>query len=279
VEPPQPPAPDPGQPASGPPKVAPRDAGLSEHARRNRAAWNADADDYQARHGQQLAGDGKAWGTWNLPESELHVLGDVAGRDILELGCGAAQGAIDLARAGAWPVGLDLSEGQLAHARRLILEAGVEVALVQASAEAVPLADASFDLVFCDHGAMNFADPYRTVPEVARLLRPGGLFAFCHLSPIVDLCWPDAADRAGDRLVRDYFGMHRIEAVDEVVFQLPYGEWMRLFRASGLEILDLIEPRPAPDAVSSYRDDEDRAWARRWPAECIWRLRRAWPPG
>jgi hypothetical protein len=92
VEPPQPPAPDPGQPASGPPKVAPRDAGLSGHERRNRAAWNADADDYQARHGQQLAGDGKAWGTWNLPESELHVLGDVAGRDILELGCGAAQG-------------------------------------------------------------------------------------------------------------------------------------------------------------------------------------------
>lgn len=68
-------------------------------------------------------------------------------------------------------------------------------------------------------------------------------------------------------------------AVDEVVFQLPDGEWIRLFRANGFEILDLIEPRPAPDAVSSYRDDEDRAWARRRPAECIWRLRRAWPPG
>jgi len=125
------------------------------------------------------------------------------------------------------------------------------------------------------HGAMNLADPYRTVPEVARLLRPGGLFAFCHLSPIAELCWPDTADRAGERLVRDDFGMHRIDAVDEVVFQLPYGEWIRLFCASGLEILDLIEPRPAPDAVSSYRDDEDRAWARRWPAECIWRLGRS----
>ena len=68
-------------------------------------------------------------------------------------------------------------------------------------------------------------------------------------------------------------------AVDDVVFQLPDGEWIRLFRANGFEILDLIEPRPAPDAVSPYRDDEDRAWARRRPAECIWRLRRAWPPG
>ena len=122
---------------------------------------------------------------------------------------------------------------------------------------------------------MNFADPYRTVPEVARLLRSGGLFAFCHLSPILDLCWPDAADRAGDRLVRDYFGMHRIDDDDEVVFQLPYGEWIRLFRAHGFEILELIEPRPAPDAVSTYRDDQEQAWSRRWPAECIWRLRRA----
>ena len=72
----QPPAPEPSLSAGDPPKVAPRDAGLSEHARRNRVAWNADADDYQARHGQQLAGDAKAWGTWGLPESELGVLGD-----------------------------------------------------------------------------------------------------------------------------------------------------------------------------------------------------------
>jgi SAM-dependent methyltransferase len=266
--------PEPCPSASDPLQGAPVDGGVSGHEWRNRAAWNADADDYQARHGRDLAGDGKAWGTWGLPESELQVLGDVAGCDVLELGCGAAQGSIDLARAGARPVGLDLSEGQLAHARRLLLQAGVQVPLVHASAEAVPLADASFDIVFCDHGAMNFADPYRTVPEVARLLRPGGLFAFCHLSPIVDLCWPDDAERASDRLVRDYFGMHRIDAVDEVVFQLPYGEWIRLFRANGFEVLDLIEPRPAADAVSSYRDDAERDWARRWPAECIWRLRR-----
>jgi SAM-dependent methyltransferase len=271
----QPPAPEPSLSASDPPRVAPRDAGLSEHARRNRAAWNADADDYQAQHGQQLAGDGRAWGTWGLPESELHVLGDVAGRDILELGCGAAQGSIDLARAGARPVGLDLSEGQLGHARRLLAQAGVKVPLVQASAEAVPLADASFDIVFCDHGADELR---RSLPHRSRG-RPAaaawGLFAFCHLSPIADLCWRDDADRAGERLVRDYFGMHQIDAVDEVVFQLPYGEWIRLFRANGLDILDLIEPSPAPDAVSSYRNDEDRAWARRWPAECIWRLHRA----
>jgi len=101
----------------------------------------------------------------------------------------------------------------------------------------MPFAAGSFDIVFCVHGAMNFTTPTERVPEVARRLRPGGLFAFCHLSPIANLCWSDDADRAGDRLVRDYFGMHRIDAGDKVVFQLPYGEWIRLFLANGFEIL------------------------------------------
>jgi SAM-dependent methyltransferase len=215
-----------------------------------------------------------AWGVWQVPESELQVLGEVVNRHILELGCGAAQWSIALAQAGAQPVGLDLSEQQLRHARQLMAAAGVQVPLIQATAEAVPLAAGSCDIVFCDHGAMTFADPYGTVPEVARLLRRGGLFAFSHNSPILELCWPTDAERPGDRLVHDYFGMHQIESDDEVGFQLPYGEWIRLFRTHGLEVLDLIEPRPAPDAISSYRDDEERAWSRRWPAECIWRLRR-----
>jgi SAM-dependent methyltransferase len=249
--------------------------GLTDDAAFNRAAWNADADAYQAESGPQLeASGGMAWGVWQIPEADLHVLGEVAGRDILELGCGAAQWSIALARAGARPVGLDLSDRQLEHARRLMAAAGVSFPLIHASAEAVPLPDAGFDIVFCDHGAMTFADPYLTVPEAARLLRPGGLFAFSHGSAILDLCWPADAERAGDRLVNDYFGLHRLTFPDEISFQLPYGEWIRLFRATGLEILDLIEPRPAPDATSSYRDGQERDWSRRWPAESIWRLRK-----
>lgn len=248
----------------------------ADHVGRNRAAWNADADAYQARNAATLgAGDGPGWGVWRVPESRLRVLGDVAGRDVLELGCGGAQWSIALARAGARVIGLDLSERQLAHAARLSRAAGVRVPLVQAGAEAVPLADASFDIVFCDYGAMTFADPHRTVPEVARLLRPGGLFAFNTSSPLLDLCWADDAERAGDRLVRDYFGLHRLpDDAGKISFQLPYGQWIGLFRSNRLEILELIEPRPVPDAVSTYRDDQERAWSRRWPAECIWRLRR-----
>ena len=136
----------------------------AEHAARNRAMWDDYSDEYQARHGEDLAeSGGLAWGTARIPESELRVLGDFIGRDILEFGCGAAQWSIALARLGAHPVGLDLSRRQLEHARRLMAEAGVDFPLVHASAEAVPLPAASFDVVFCDHGAMSFADPYRTV--------------------------------------------------------------------------------------------------------------------
>jgi len=250
-------------------------SGLTEHASRNHEMWEGYSDEYQERHGHQLAeSGGAAWGTYQYPEAELHVLGDVAGKDILEFGCGAAQWSIALAKRGARMVGLDFSSRQLEHARRLMAEAGVDFPLVTASAEAVPLPDESFDIVFCDHGAMTFADPYRTVPEASRLLRPGGLFAFNHHSPIEAMAWAPDAEHAGDRLVLDYFGMHRLDDDDTISFQLPYGEWIRLFRANGFAIEDLIEPRPRPDASSSYRDAESIAWARRWPSESIWRLRR-----
>jgi SAM-dependent methyltransferase len=249
---------------------------LSAHARRNRAFWNQLADRYQAEQGPQLAIHGAAWGVWQIPEAELRVLGDVVGRDVLELGCGAAQWSIVLARRGARAVGLDLSERQLDHARRAIAAANVEVALVHASAEDVPLPDASFDIVFCDHGAIGFADPARAIPEVARLLRPGGLFAFSMYTPFAEVCWPATDDEPGDRLANDYFGMGRVDVGDSphVEFQLGYGDWIRLFVAHGLVVDDLVELRPAADATSTYRSAGARAWARRWPLEHIWRLRR-----
>ncbi len=249
---------------------------LTPHADRNRSAWNDMSDEYQDRNGPLLAGSGgMAWGVWQIPEAELHVLGEVRDKDILELGCGAAQWSIALARAGARPVGLDLSERQLDHARRLMADAGVDFPLLHASGEAVPLPDASFDIAFCDYGAMTFGDPYLTVPEVSRLLRPGGLFAFNHASPILAISWALDAERAGDRLVCDYFGMHASDDGETIDFNLPFGEWIRLFRQHGFTVEDLIEPRPAADAVSTYRDELERDWSRRWPAESIWRLRRA----
>src|SRR5688572_24386833 len=115
-------------------------------ARTNRAAWDKTAADYQRDHGQDLKGDAAlAWGLWRVPEAEVGALGDVRGKDILELGCGAAQWSIALVGLGARPVGLDNSSGQLAHARRDMETAGVSVPLVQSAAEETPFVDGSFD--------------------------------------------------------------------------------------------------------------------------------------
>jgi len=245
--------------------------------RKNLRCWNDWSDEYQSEHGAGLVQHPRAWGVWRTPETTLNVLGDVLGKDILEFGCGAAQWSIALAQDGARPVAFDLSDRQLAHARRLMQRADVTFPLLQADAEKVPLAAASFDIVFCDHGAMTFAKPERTVSEVARLLRPGGRFAFCQSSPLRDLCWDHETDAIEARLARDYFGMERIEDDVQVIYQLPYGEWVRLFRRHGFVVEDLIEIRPPAGARSFYPEYIDRGWARRWPAENIWKLTKTVP--
>lgn len=247
-----------------------------DDAERNRAFWDASADEYQAVQGHQLDAVGAGWGVWQIPEAELGILGEVDGRDVLELGCGAAQFGIELARRGARVIGLDVSQRQLDHAARRVTEAGVAVGLIHASADEVPLPSDSVDIVFGDHGAMGFADPYRTVPEVARLLRDGGLLAFSMFTPLAEACWPGGADGPVERLANDYFGMHRVDLghADHVEFQLPYGEWIRLFVTNGFIVEDLVELRPGPAATSTYIGEDAHGWARRWPLEHAWKVRR-----
>ncbi|MGO1079306.1 class I SAM-dependent methyltransferase [Inquilinus sp. CA228] len=218
-----------------------------------------------------------AWGYWRVPEAVLNILGDVSDRDVLELGCGAARWSIALAQRGARPVALDISPRQLGHARRLMDAAGVDFPLVEACGEQVPLPDASFDIVFCDWGAITYGDPLQSVPEAARLLRPNGLLAFSTWTPIASLCLDLPKGQIGPALVNDYFGMHRKDWMGiEVQFQLPYGEWIRLFGRAGLIIEDLIEIRRPAGATSTYLapDAPEMEWALHWPMEHVWRLRR-----
>ncbi len=243
----------------------------------NRAFWDRRSDDYQERHRELVGRPEPRWGSWQgaKSESELRILGDVSGKDVLEVGCGAARWSILLAQLGARVVGLDNSERQLEHAREAMAAAGVDFPLVHAAAESIPLPDESFDVAFCDHGAVgSFGDPLRVIPEVARVLRPGGLMAFCHFTPFSWVCVGDDGERH-DRLERDYFGMHRAEDSEgSVHFQLPYGEWIRLLRRNGFVVEQLVELRPPEDAESTYLTADEIAWARRWPLEEIWKARK-----
>jgi len=212
---------------------------------------------------------------WQLPDSELGVLGDVSGLDVLELGCGAGQFGAVLVRLGARLVGIDNSGKQLEFARRRFADEGLDAELVHGSAESLPFEDARFDLVVADHGANRFADPYLWLPEVARLLRPGGVLAFSGGTAFEVLCLDEPSDTWDMRLHRDWFGMHRQTWSDGAVeFELTYGDWIRLFRANGFVIEALVEVQPPEGAASTYRNEAETAWARRWPMEQIWKVRK-----
>jgi SAM-dependent methyltransferase len=251
-----------------------------DDVRTNLAHGEASSGEYQATNSSQLnRWDLLGWGTWDVPEDEVHALGDVDGLDALELGCGACQFGIKVAMRGARVTGLDFSENQLAGAVPNMEETGVRFPLVRASAEELPFADASFDLVFCDHGATSFTDPHLTIPEAARVLRPGGLLVFDMATPIIWMAWGEDPDGGPptNELRTPYFGMGRVEAADPnwqtVEWQLPYGDWIRLFRRSGLIVEDLIELRPAEGATTTY-DFAPLAWARDYPGEHIWKTRK-----
>jgi len=249
-----------------------------DHVERNRAAWNELAKDFVAFGERAWADDEPSWGIWSVPEAELHVLpDDLDGLDAIELGCGTAYVSAWLARRGARPVGIDLSSAQLATARRLQAEHGLDFPLIEGNAERVPLPDASFDLAISEYGACLWADPHRWVPEAARLLRPGGRLIFLTNGTLMMLCVPDDADSpAGATLLRDYFGMHRFEWPDDdtIEFHLGYGDWVRRLRANGFQVEDLIEVRPGPDATTTFEGIVTLDWARRWPCEEIWKARK-----
>lgn len=251
---------------------------LPEHVRRNREHWDENAAEYAAPGAANWASDEPSWGIWGVPESEVHVLPDaLEGRDVVELGCGTAYVSAWLARRGARPVGIDNSPAQLETARRLQREHGLEFPLLLGSAETLPFPDASFDLAISEYGASIWADPYRWVPEAARVLRSGGELIFLVNGTLLMLAVPDteAEGPATERLRRPYFGMHRFEWPDSpgIEFHLGYGDWIRLLRASGFEVEDLVEVRPPKGSTTRY-GFVTLEWARRWPCEHVWRARR-----
>jgi SAM-dependent methyltransferase len=250
--------------------------GVESSIARNQRYWTDEALRYVEAGRRSWGQADPTWGIWSVPEHDVGVLPDVTGADVVELGCGTAYVSAWLARRGARPVGVDPTAAQLATARMLQDEFELRFPLVRAAGEGVPLRAGSFDLVVSEYGAAIWADPYRWIPEAARLLRPGGDLVFLGNSSLLMLCVPDEDGVPADPLLRrPQFGMHRFEWPDDpgVEFHLSHGDMIRLLRASGFEVLDLVELRPHPGASSGY-DFVTLEWARQWPSEEIWVARR-----
>ncbi len=242
---------------------------------RYREAWDDWATDYADAGHRAWSQTDPSWGIWGVPESAVGMLPEhPAGLTAIELGCGTAYASAWLARRGARVLGIDNSSAQLRTAARLQDEFELSFPILQADAKRVPFADASFDLAISEYGASIWADPYRWIPEASRVLRPGGRLNFLVNGALLQLCAEDDGNvPASNTLVRDYFGIHRFEWPDSVEFHLGYGDWIRLLRANGFEVEDLVELRPH-DGASSRHPFVTYEWARRWPSEEVWKARK-----
>jgi SAM-dependent methyltransferase len=214
----------------------------------SRRWWDSDADDYQAEHGAFLGDLDFVWCPEGLREADARLLGDVRGRRVLELGCGAAAGARWLAGQGAVVAALDLSEGMLRHAREAAGRTGVTVPLVQADALALPFAGGSFDIVCTAFGAVPFvADSAAVMREVARVLRPGGAWVFSLTHPMRWVFW-DEPDESGLLVHNSYFDRSPyVERDDDgtvtyIEQHRTLGDRVRELVGAGFALRDLVEP-------------------------------------
>jgi SAM-dependent methyltransferase len=229
--------------------VTRREAEQSETARANRSWWDANADEYQAEHGEYLGDVRFLWCPEGVYEDEAGLLGAISGREVLEIGCGAGQCSRWLVDQGAHAVAFDLSARQLQHARRLDEQLGrPALRLVQADATALPFADASFDVACSAFGAVPFvADSALLMREVARVLRPGGRWVFSVTHPF-RWALPDLPDDEGLVVRHSYFDRRPYVEQDEdgeavyVEHHRTIGDRIRELTGAGLAVQDVVEP-------------------------------------
>jgi SAM-dependent methyltransferase/ADP-ribose pyrophosphatase YjhB (NUDIX family) len=219
-----------------------------------RAAWNAIARSYQARH--KISTDIVHYGPGVPSEEELGLVGDVQGKRVLEIGCGGGQCTIAFARRGALAVGKDLSDEQVAFARELAASEGVEARFYQGSVEDLSeFPDASQDVVFSAHGLSYVADIAACFAEAYRVLKPGGVFVFSGDHPLANVLSEDGPPWVVERGYWDAEQVWRWEPDEPKPlmrsYYRPLGETFQHLVDAGFMVERILEPRPIDDAKRS----------------------------
>jgi SAM-dependent methyltransferase len=264
--------PEQGTPYDRPVRVERRPVDEQQSRAANGPDWDRYADEYQATHGSYLGDAGFLWGPEGLTEDEAGILGEVRDRDVLEVGSGAGQCSRWVRAHGGRGFGIDLSHRQLQHSRRIDAETGIAAPAALATATALPFAEDSFDVVFSSFGALQFVAAIDVaVAETARVLRPGGRYAFSITHP-TRWMFPDDPGQPGLTASQSYWDRTPYVEVDDATGRVAYvehhrtlGDWVALLARHGFRLTDLLEPE--------WPEGLDRVWGG-WSA-----LRGKYTPG
>ena len=243
--------------------------------------WDANAEAWTAL---SRAGYDQSRDVFNTPQF-LAILPDIRGKAGLDIGCGEGHNTRLLARRGGRMTALDISSKFLDYARQSERDSPLGIEYIHASAQRLPLPDASFDFATAFMSLMDVPQPESAVLEAFRVVRPGGFFQFSICHPCFQTPrWQWVRDEAGEKigiLCGDYFERRdgQIEewifgaAPDELKrrypkFRIPrffrtLSEWMNMLIDAGFLITRVQEPAPDEETVNrdpSFRGDRLFAW-------------------
>lgn len=252
-----------------------------DHLSINRDVWDADAPNWVDLGKWLWALDSPEWGSWGNPDDGLNLLPrDMSGMDAIELGCGTGYVSGWMARRGARVTGIDISAAQLATARQLASAHGADITFVEGNAEVTGMPDASFDFAVSEYGASIWCPADKWLPEAWRILRPGGKLVFLGNHPLSLICSPldgSPAERILHRPYRGMWGADWTEVEFEptgICYNLTISGWMEAFATTGFEVTRYQELY-APDWAQGTRGAVPADWARDFPVEQVWHLKKA----
>jgi SAM-dependent methyltransferase len=253
---------------------------LPEHVLVNRTYWDDMADDWVTAGERNWGRNSPIWGIWSLPDTNLNLLpANMNNMRAIDLGCGTGYVSAWMAQRGAKVVGIDNSPEQLRTAERLRDKTDLQIEFILGNAEKVPLPDSSFNFAFSEYGAAIWCDPFIWIPEAHRLLKPGGQLTFLGTHPLAMVATPLDGAKCDEGLHRPYFDMHILDWREVeydpggMEFNLTHSDWFRLFRDTGFEVLNYLELQ-APKEELTDQFAISANWAKSWPAEQVWMLRK-----
>jgi len=213
--------------------------------------WNTISEMYQEK--TRISLEDMHYGPISPGESELKLLGDVKGKDILEVGCGGGQNTIVLAKWGARAVGLDISEEQIKYARRLAKDNKAKVLFYVGKMEDLSIfKDGRFDIIISSCAIGYSENPRKVFHEVFKALKRNGLFVFCVVHPVANRgrkirCGKRRMWGMGnyfDRRRRTWTWRIRGKTAKFYGYHRTFQDWFNSLVSPGFIVERILEPEP-----------------------------------